>query len=286
MITLFMTTISHSFPTLRNQLLKKWYQYLAGTYRNKEWTFMNFGYAPNGSHNQEVHFDEKNSDNKYGINLYHLVAGSVNLRDLDVLEISSGRGGGAEYIKRNLKPRILVGVDSSENAVAFCNQRYRTKGLFFKTADALSLPFQNESFDVVINVESSHCYNSMNVFLNQVMRVLRAGGYFLYADFRASDKVNHLRQSIQDAGFLLIKETDITDNVYRSLTFDSDKKMALINDTIHKPFVKLFCEFAAIKGTRTYEKFRSRKLRYLSFVLQKKELNFKTESEKTCSEKK
>lgn len=266
-----MTTISHSFPTLRNQLLKKWYQYLARTYGNREWTFMNYGYAPNSNHSPEDYLYNKDSDNQYGINLYHHVAGSIDLKELDILEISSGRGGGAEYIKKNLKPKTLVGVDFSKNAVAFCNKNYHIKGLSFKTADALSLPFQNESFDTVINIESSHCYDSISVFLDQVMRVLRPGGYFLFADFRPADKVNALRKSIRDAGFILINDTDITDNVYHSLKLASDKKKALIQDTIQKFFKKLFFEFAAIKGTRTYEKFKRKELRYLSFVLQKRE---------------
>jgi ubiquinone/menaquinone biosynthesis C-methylase UbiE len=232
---------------------------------------MNFGYAPNGNRSPEDYLGEKDADNKYGINLYRHVASSVNLKELDILEISCGRGGGAEYIKKNFKPKTLVGVDFSKNAVAFCNKNHQINGLSFQTADALSLPFQNERFDTVINIESSHCYDSMSVFLSQVMRVLRPGGYFLFADFRPADKVSALRKSAQDAGFFLIKDTDITDNVYHSLKLASDKKKALIQDTIHKPFKKLFFEFAAIKGTRTYEKFKSKEIRYLSFVFQKKE---------------
>lgn len=280
MIAFFMVFLSLSFPSLRNRLLRKWYQYLAGTYGNEEWTFMNFGYAPNGNPKEGVYLEERDANNRYGIYLYRHVVSGVNLRDLDVLEIGCGRGGGAEYIKRNLKPRTMVGVDFSEGAVAFCNQKHQIKGLSFKTADALSLPFQKESFDAAINVESSHCYDSMDVFLYQVMRVLREGGTLLLADFRPADKVEDLRQSIRDAGFLIIKEADITGNVYRSLTLDSDKKRTLISEAIHKPFVKPFCEFAATRGSRTYKRFERRELRYLSFVLKKAEI--KKGSEKIC----
>lgn len=272
MIAFFMVFLGLSFPTLKNRLLRKWYQYLAGTYGIEEWTFMNFGYAPNGNPKEEIHWEESDVDNRHGIFLYRHVASGINLRNLDVLEVGCGRGGGAEYIKRNLKPRTMVGIDFSESAVAFCNQNHQIRGLSFETADALSLPFQDESFDAVMNVESSHCYDSMDVFLNQVMRVLRAGGTLLLADFRPANKVQDLRQSIQDAGFLIIKEADITGNVYRSLTLDSDKKKTLISEKIHKPFVKPFCEFAATKGTRTYKRFERRELRYLSFVLKKAEI--------------
>ena len=59
----------------------------------------------------------------YYMQLYDHVAGAVDLRDLKVLEVGSGRGGGADYIKRYLKPESMVGLDISENAVSFCTQK-------------------------------------------------------------------------------------------------------------------------------------------------------------------
>ena len=50
------------------------------------------------------------------------------VRGLDVLEVGSGRGGGADYVKRCLKPRTMTGVDFSKNAVAFSNRRYAAEG--------------------------------------------------------------------------------------------------------------------------------------------------------------
>jgi len=102
MIALFMVFLSLSFPTLKNRLLRKWYQYLTGTYGIEEWTFINFGYAPNGNPKEEVHLEERDADNQYGIYLYRHVVSDINLRDLDVFEIGCSRGGGAEYSKRNL----------------------------------------------------------------------------------------------------------------------------------------------------------------------------------------
>ena len=53
-------------------------------------------------------------------------------------------------------------------------------------ADLLLLPFPDASFDVVINVESSHCYGHVDRFFAEVARVLRPGGWFLYTDFRGA----------------------------------------------------------------------------------------------------
>ena len=50
--------------------------------------------------------------------------------------------------------------------------------------NAESLPFPDESFDAVINVEASHAYPHFDRFLPELTRVLRPRGHFLYADFR------------------------------------------------------------------------------------------------------
>lgn len=230
---------------------------------------MNYGYAPLDDQNEMTYLGETDADNRYCIQLYHHVACTIDLRDLDVLEVGSGRGGGADYIKRYLKPKKMVGVDFSENAVAFCNQNYAVNGLSFEIGNAESLPFADGSFDVVINVESSHCYGSMDAFLVQVKRVLREGGYFLFADFRSKENIDILRETLYKSGFTSIKETDITLNIVEALKSDNERKTSLIRQTIHKPLVRSFLEFAGTKGSRIYEKFTSGETIYLSFVLQK-----------------
>lgn len=54
----------------------------------------------------------------------------------------------------------------------------------FVHGDAENLPFPDESFDAVINVEAAHLYPDYPRFLREVARVLRPGGHFLYADLR------------------------------------------------------------------------------------------------------
>ena len=51
--------------------------------------------------------------------------------------------------------------------------------------DAENLPFDDASFDVVTNLESSHTYPDIRAFLGQVRRVLRPGGWFLHTDLLA-----------------------------------------------------------------------------------------------------
>lgn len=256
-------------PKLKGIMWKQWYQFLARSYQRKDWNFMNYGYAPLGDQTKIIYLDKTDADNRFCIQLYRHVACTIDLRDLNVLEVGSGRGGGADYIKRYLKPKKMVGVDFSKNAVKLCNQNYVFNGLSFEIGNAESLPFTDNSFDVVINVESSHCYGSMDAFLGQVKRVLREGGYFLFADLRSKENIDVLRETLYKSGLTLIKETDITLNIVEALKLDNERKTTLIKKTIHKPLVQSFLEFAGTKNSKIYEKFKSGETIYQSFVLQK-----------------
>ena len=83
-------------------------------------------------------------------------------------------------------------------------------------------------FDVVINIESSHCYGSRETFLANVRRVLRYGGCFLYADFRNKNNVAVLQRQMERSGMKILKREDITPNVVRSLDLDNANKLLLI----------------------------------------------------------
>ena len=261
--------LSRLFPRLKVILWKQWYQFLARSYKRKDWKFMNYGYAPLDHQTEIVNLNKTDEDNRFCIQLYHHVTYAVGLKDLNVLEVGSGRGGGADYIKRYMQPEKMVGVDFSKNAIEFCKQNYVVDGLSFVVGNAESLPFTDDSFDVVINVESSNCYASMDTFIGQVKRVLHKGGYFLFADPRSKDSINVLRKTLFNSGLTLVKETDITLNVIEAMKLDNERKTALIKNTIHKPLVKLFLEYAGTIGSEIYNKFKSREYIYLSFVLQK-----------------
>jgi ubiquinone/menaquinone biosynthesis C-methylase UbiE len=164
----------------------------------------------------------------------------------------------------------MLGLDLSENVISLCVENYKSvDGLSFKTGNAESLPFPDEIVDVVINVESSHCYGSVDSFLEQVTRVLRNGGYLLLADFRSKENVDVLREMLKKSGLILIKETDITQNIVEALRLDQELKKSFISDTIHKPLAGLFHQFAGTPGTKINDRFENRESIYLSYILQK-----------------
>ena len=42
----------------------------------------------------------------------------------------------------------------------------------------------NDSADVLMNIESSHCYGNIEAYFQGVCQVLKDDGLFIYADFR------------------------------------------------------------------------------------------------------
>ena len=255
-------------PALKRLSMRLWYQYLSRLDRGSTMIFMNYGYSEI-SKPKNINLKKADEKNRFCIQLYHHAVGSVNLKGLDVLEIGSGRGGGSSYIMRYRNPNSVTGIDFSKNAIEFCNRNYSIKGLSFCHGDAESLPFENRKFDVVVNVESSHCYADIGAFLSEVYRILKPNGYFLFADFRYKNKVNFLHNKLKSSGFKILKEKNITENVLKALDLGNKRKANLIRRKVPKIFQKTFLHFAGIRGSELYESFKTGKRDYYSFILQK-----------------
>lgn len=269
MLTKFIDLACCLSPRIKQSFAKLWFQYLTKLDKEALMIYMNYGYAGLHSDANALALRDDDEKNRYCIQMYHHVAGAIDLSGLDVLEIGCGRGGGASYVMRYLQPKSLIGVDIAEKAIEFCQSHHSTQGLSFSHADAERLPFANEAFDVVVNVESSHCYDSMERFLSEVLRVLRPNGYFLFADIRATDKIDTLRKQLLSSGLALLKEEKITPNVLKALDSDNTRKLELIQQKVPRMINKRFQEFAALQGTKTYERFRSGDSDYCCFVLHK-----------------
>lgn len=256
-------------PEFRRLMMRFWYETLVVLDRDRDITYMNYGYSSLGPDANEIPLNNGESVNRYCIQLYNHIAGGIDLKGKDVVEVGSGRGGGAAYVSRYLKPRSMTGIDISRKAIEFCNSYYAVDGLSFSQGDAENLPLADGAVDVIINLESSHCYGSMPRFLSEVYRVLRPDGYFLFSDHRDHHKISLLREQLKGSGLTLVREEDITLNVVRALELDDDRKKRLIGQKCPKILRREAEEFSAVKGTRAYETFKTGYSRYLSFVLHK-----------------
>ena len=249
-------------------LWRAWYQFLATRYPDPRWTFMNYGYRPpDGDRTPALRLDAADEENRSFIQLYDVVAQGAPIAGRDVLEVGCGRGGGAAYLARLLAPRRVVAVDSSPRAIALCRRRFAHPRLWFEVGDAEALGFRDASFDVVVNVESSHCYGRFDLFLREVRRVLRPDGHFLYADFRPRAEIAAWRAALVEAGFAIAAERDLRPGVVAALDADEDHKRSLIARIVDRPLGGIFGEFAALRGSELNGALRRGDFDYRAFVL-------------------
>jgi SAM-dependent methyltransferase len=248
---------------VRTLAIRAWYEYVNVLDREFQMTLMNYGLEDG----QAVQLDPADEDKRYRLQLYRRVAGTVDLSRRDVLEVGSGRGGGAAYVVRTMRPASFVGLDSSRRAISFCRRQYAEPGLAFVHGDAARLGFPDASFDVVLNIESSHCYPEFEPFLEEVRRVLRPGGHLLFADFRFETPVEDLERAFERARLAVIERRDITEPVLRALELDSERKGRLIDRRIPRIVRPHFRYFAGLRGTRLYDAFRTGSARYWLFAL-------------------
>jgi SAM-dependent methyltransferase len=153
-----------------------------------------------------------------------------------VLEVASGSGGPARYLVSSVGCRVM-GIDANEAGVATATQSVagsdQADRITFKVADANSrLPFDDNSFDAVLCIDSmNHFPDRLKVF-QEWRRVLRPGRRAVFTDpvvitgpvtndelaLRSSiglflfvpSGVNE--QLIGEAGFRLLNHEDVTEN--------------------------------------------------------------------------
>ena len=266
----FISLFNRFLPGLGFMLSRLWFEFISRVDSGDDMLFMNYGYAELDASMPPLRLRPEDERHRYPIQLYNKVAGAVDMRNLEVLEIGSGRGGGAAYMADCLEPKSVVGLDITASAIDFCRRRYGNGRLSFVRGDAQSLEFSDESFDVVVSIESSICYPDVEAFFSEVVRVLRPLGYFLYADLRQAHELDTWQAQISRTGLKVVLEEVITSNILRALDLDDQRKRELIERRLPRPMHRPFGEFAGLKGSQFFygDLLRGEKS-YHRFVLQK-----------------
>jgi len=256
-----------SIGFIRKAIWRMWYPYLTRKLRGDEVLFLNYAFEqepPVG-----LSLAPEDEQNRACIQLYHHVASQVELRGKEVLEVSCGHGGGASWLTRTMQPASYTGLDLNPSGVRFCQHHHPVPGLKFLQGDAQKLPFPDNSFDAVINVEASHCYPDFSRFLSEVARGLRPGGHFLYTDFRFREAIKGWDAAITAAPLTIIQTRDIGENVLKGMDLNAERSLALIRARLPRFMHSLGRDFAGVPGSRVYVGLQSGEIRYRSWCFRK-----------------
>jgi tocopherol O-methyltransferase len=102
----------------------------------------------------------------------------------DILDVGCGIGGSSLYLAEKFNARA-TGITLSPVQAARAQARSQAAGLGDRTqflvADALAMPFADNSFDLVWSLESGEHMPDKHQFLQECYRVLKPGGLLLMA---------------------------------------------------------------------------------------------------------
>jgi ubiquinone/menaquinone biosynthesis C-methylase UbiE len=245
---------------------------------DEEWQYINYGCMPlDGSPLVEINDTMIEKNGKTSIQLYYeVIKAAMPLHDKNIVEVGSGRGGGAVYIATHWKPKTMTCIEISNDCVLFANQYQKPKCpnvLHFQQGDATALPLLDTSYDVILNIESSHCYSSFLTFVQEVYHILQPGGLFVMCDMRLTKYVPQMEAEMEQAGFTILENVDITPNVLKSLEVSTEERAKLIREINSTLYVRCFnifySNYCGLKGSQMYQKFYTGHSQYKRYVLQK-----------------
>jgi len=97
------------------------------------------------------------------------------VRDLLVADIACGLGYGCRILKEGGAKRV-IGIDASQDAIAYARSKHSVEGTVFHVADATLVPLASGSVDTITSFETiEHISNTMGLF-SEFRRVLKARG--------------------------------------------------------------------------------------------------------------
>lgn len=255
-------------PYWRQKLWAWWYPFFTRRVRAQGIDFLNYAFETNPP--LRIPLAPEDERNRPNIQLYHFVASHASLSGKKILEVSGGHGGGASYITRTFHPQQYIAMDLNPEAIAYSQKKHILPNLKFQQGDAMALPFADETFDVVINVEASHCYPDFARFLREVSRVLKPEGCFLYADLRYASGESQWIEDLFHAPLMRVERMRlINPEVVRGMEFNTPRYREMILESFPKFLHSLALDFAGVKDSRLYRDAVSGEMTYRFLKLNK-----------------
>lgn len=107
-----------------------------------------------------------------------------------IIDVGCGSGGTAVVLAKNFSESEVFGIDLSEPLLGLANQTAQTasleKRLRFEMANVHKIPYDDNSFDVALNINMVHLVEDPVQMLNEMERILVPDGFLFIVDLRRS----------------------------------------------------------------------------------------------------
>lgn len=101
-----------------------------------------------------------------------------------ILELGCGMGRMAHHLSRTLKCKSYTAIDIDPQMIAAADAKGgENPKLIFQVADISRLPFEDESFDVILEFDVLHHLHDWKKGVREIHRVLKKDGVFLMKDY-------------------------------------------------------------------------------------------------------
>lgn len=95
-----------------------------------------------------------------------------------VLDLGCNTGFGSEIMAVHAVK--VIGVDVSEKALEAAKQKYVQPNIEFQKIDGLSLPFEDQMFDLIVSFQVIEHIVNYDTYIHEILRVLKPDGVVLF----------------------------------------------------------------------------------------------------------
>ncbi len=189
----------------------------------------------------------------------------------DVLEVACGGGQGLSLLGENANS--VVGGDCDANNLRYAEDTYKkNKNVKVVYLDAQNMPFEDNSFDVIVIYEAIYYLSDLEKFLSDCRRILKPGGTLIictanncWPDFNPSP-FSHKYHSVLELNQLLSKH-GFSSEFFGAFPDQPNSFLSKIKSQVKRVAVKLHLMPRTMKG-----KVMLKRLFYGSLVRLPKEL--------------
>lgn len=107
----------------------------------------------------------------------------------DILEIACGTGRVTKHLAISVKHDTITATDLNPDMIAIAKERVADKKIKWMAADAMELPFDDNSFDLVVLQFGIMFFHDRSKGLSEAYRVLRPGGRLIFNTWDKTENV-------------------------------------------------------------------------------------------------